>query len=354
MKRKLIIFLIPFAFILLIPEIAPAQESEKKSFCPNMKPFIASFGNFTICSGYNLILYSNQGNALTYQWLLNGKAINGATNSVYYASTPGIYSIWVTQNGCTNISDEVLVKSGTYPTVQIFPSSDLQIAEGDSVELKITGGTSWQWFKNYIPIAGATQKSFFATDSGYYHAEASNGGCTVASPQRKVIVLPKPELVNTSSGFDLSIQDTIVLHVNTPGNYQWYKNHHLLPGEIQNELKVYSPGIYSVEVDNGIYKVMSADIEITLEQVLAVYSKIQNRNLLVKNNPFTAYTQIEFTNGYKPDQIVIRTIQGEIIFTQSGEKISNEFLWGENAKKGIYFLQLKQGDTYEVLRLIKN
>ena len=354
MKRKLIIFLIPFAFLLLIPEIAPAQESEKKSFCPNMKPFIASFGNFTICSGYNLILYSNQENALTYQWLLNGKAIDGATNSVYYASQPGIYSIWVTQNGCTNISDEVVVKSGTYPQVQIAPSTAPAIAEGDSVELKISGGSSWQWFKNYIPIAEATQKSFFAKDSGYYHAEVSNGGCTVASAQLKVIVLPRPELANTVSSYDLNNHDTITLRVNTSGNYQWYKNHHLLQGETQNELKVYTPGIYSVEVDNGIYKVMSADIEINLKQVLAVYSKVQSKNFIVKNNPFSEHTQIEFTSGYKPDKIVISTIQGEVIFTQSGEKTSNEFLWGENVKEGMYFLQLKKGDAYEIIRLIKN
>lgn len=49
----------------------------------------------------------------TYQWLLNGSAISGATNATYDALSTGDYSVTVTDsNGCTGTSDTTFVLVG--------------------------------------------------------------------------------------------------------------------------------------------------------------------------------------------------------------------------------------------------
>ncbi len=49
----------------------------------------------------------------SYQWFLDGNAIDGATASMYTATTPGVYTLEVTAaNGCTATSDEINIVLG--------------------------------------------------------------------------------------------------------------------------------------------------------------------------------------------------------------------------------------------------
>lgn len=72
-------------------------------------------------------LYSNI-NAVSYQWYLNGNAINGATDQNYIASQSGLYSVMVTDgNGCTGTSNifqfyALLTSSADVDGINIFSS----------------------------------------------------------------------------------------------------------------------------------------------------------------------------------------------------------------------------------------
>lgn len=67
-------------------------------------------------SGGMLTAYSHPG--LTYQWFLNGSAINGATNASYMATAGGNYTVEVANGNCTDLSSAVSVNlSG--PTVSL-------------------------------------------------------------------------------------------------------------------------------------------------------------------------------------------------------------------------------------------
>lgn len=80
---------------------------------------------------------TNAGNVLTsgqawtsYQWLLNGSNINGATTNTYTATTTGSYSLFVTDaNGCTAVTDTVNLtivgiadQAGDWMSLTIFPN----------------------------------------------------------------------------------------------------------------------------------------------------------------------------------------------------------------------------------------
>ena len=63
----------------------------------------------------------------TYQWFLNGNAINGATFSTFTPTTPGTYSVSVTSGGCSSLSSTlsistVSIASLLQQSLQIFPN----------------------------------------------------------------------------------------------------------------------------------------------------------------------------------------------------------------------------------------
>jgi hypothetical protein len=319
-----------------------------------MTPFIASFGPLCICNGHNVILYTNQGTSLAYQWYLNGKPISGAITNVYYASMPGNYTVWITKGDCINIAEEVQITQGSYPEITLTPSTDMKIFSGDSIELRIEGGSRWQWYRNFIPIDSATQNIYFAKDSGYYHAEAFNGNCARISKQIKVDVLRKPFIsTNFNNTSPLQMNDTIVLRIEEEGSYQWYKNNNIIPGETKNELQVFSAGRYSVEVDNGNYKIMSEEIEITFEQVLSLNPNIKSSDLIIKNNPFSLFTTIQFPSE-KADLIYIRDVNGNIISQLEKKDITDEISLGEQLPAGVYYLQVFKGRFFDTIRIIKS
>ncbi|MFM7497699.1 MAG: cohesin domain-containing protein, partial [Bacteroidota bacterium] len=70
-----------------------------------------SGGNVTICQNSSITLQANTGTGFTYQWLLNGTNIPGATNPTLSANQAGSYTVLVTNqsegNGCSNTSSAV-------------------------------------------------------------------------------------------------------------------------------------------------------------------------------------------------------------------------------------------------------
>ncbi|MFM8317154.1 MAG: cohesin domain-containing protein, partial [Bacteroidota bacterium] len=82
-----------------------------------------SAGSVSVCQGASVNLNANTGAGFTYQWRLNGNAINGATAASYSANTAGAYSVVVTNssegNGCSATSAvvNVIVKPNSSTTI---------------------------------------------------------------------------------------------------------------------------------------------------------------------------------------------------------------------------------------------
>ena len=100
-------------------------------------PPVADLGpDFFACTGDEVILFANPPGA-TYLWQ------DGSTNGSLVTNTPGVYSVEVTVNGCTD-SDSVAVVWQPVPTVELGP--DQVVCPGNSVPLNAEfPGATYLW-----------------------------------------------------------------------------------------------------------------------------------------------------------------------------------------------------------------
>ena len=120
----------------------------------------------------------------TYQWYLNGDAIDGETNSVIEITasedTAGTYSCIVTNVAGSDTSDDIELQVYPYISDQ---SDDTTIEVGEDVTLMVTAGgypsVSYQWYKNKILLDGEISPSISLTsaektDQGTYYCIVTN------------------------------------------------------------------------------------------------------------------------------------------------------------------------------------
>jgi hypothetical protein len=126
-------------------------------------PTIVANGNTTFCSGGGVTLSSNAGNG--NQWFQNNIPVTGATSNNFTATTTGLYTVRVTQNGCTSgISNNISVTVNSIPPVPV-------ITRNGSTFTTQGGYNSYKWYYNNVEIIGATTNSYTPTQSGKYKVE---------------------------------------------------------------------------------------------------------------------------------------------------------------------------------------
>lgn len=155
------------------------------TFSNAIQPILSS-GNYTktACSfiSINAEPYSLSG--YQYQWYKNGSLISTTTNSYYYPSQSGNYSLRVTNGSCTGLSKEVYVNvnNGQTDKPRITSPANRQLCTNNSLLLTANFyGGQLQWKRNGLAIAGATNYQFYATQSGIYTVVNQDGSCSAES-----------------------------------------------------------------------------------------------------------------------------------------------------------------------------
>lgn len=133
---------------------------------------ITADGPLTFCSGSSVKL-SVITPAIAYQWKKDGVIISGKTAQTYKASEPGNYSCDVTNN-CGVVSSNILVVSTTpKPTSSISVGS---CSGGTVILISVSNpstGVNYKWTLNGSNIAGATNSTYAATQSGSYKCKVT-------------------------------------------------------------------------------------------------------------------------------------------------------------------------------------
>lgn len=151
------------AFVVSIPSCIPTA---------SISPATAQ----TACPGEAVAFTASPAGAQSYQWLLNGSAISGATNAVYSATTGGNYSVQVVTGGNSYTSNAVNVSFISTSPLVISTNQTLPAACGSAVTLTSSGGLYTQWSN------GANGTSVSVTAPGNYSASiVSPEGCTTNS-----------------------------------------------------------------------------------------------------------------------------------------------------------------------------
>jgi uncharacterized repeat protein (TIGR01451 family) len=187
------------------------------SQAPLTTPTVTPGGPTTFCSGGSVTLTSSA--AATYQWLLNGSAINGSTSQSINASSTGSYSVTVTSGSCSATSSAIAVTVNPTPAVTI--TGPTAVCAGGSATLNAGAG-----FASYAWSNGATTQTITVSPASTttYSVTVTNNGCsaiasktiTISSGASTATILAPSSVPTGSTGNTASVPPA-----QTGSTYNW-------------------------------------------------------------------------------------------------------------------------------------
>lgn len=229
-------------------------------------------GITTACASTPVVLNATAGIGYTYQWLLGGVALPGATGASLTTTASGSYTVRITNaTGCSDVSAPVAVTLIPSPSDVVSISGPLTFCFGSSVSLTVGTGTgyTYQWFDAGGAIVGATGNVFTVTGTGAYYATITNtDGCVATTAITNVVVNPLPDPTITLGGPSVFCVGGGVLLSAFPGlSYQWFRNGVAITGANSANYTATSTGGYTVRITNaatGCTSITAADSVLTL------------------------------------------------------------------------------------------
>lgn len=218
---------------------------------------VISYPQLSSCSGDSIKLGSNSNAGLSWQWILNGTNISGATDSVYYAKSSGSYKVKITNNatGCNAVATAVSLTFNALPNAIISYSGGTSKCAGDSVRLSSNNasGLSWQWSLNGSAIGGATDSFYYAKNSGTYTVNITNNatGCyrLASGVSFTFNALPSAPISFIGSGVVCAGDSIHLSGSNAVGiKWQWKNNNANINGAIDSLYYAKVSGNYNVLV----------------------------------------------------------------------------------------------------------
>ena len=140
-----------------------------KGACP--AAVVTYTGLPSFCTGDSLQLRTAGGGGQSFQWIRNDTVIAGATDSFYFAAAAGRYAVEVTGGACVVVSPPVNVGRRAVPQpVADYSSGQLRVLAAGSY-------SAFQWLRNAVAIAGATDSVLVPAQDGIYTVEVVQNGC---------------------------------------------------------------------------------------------------------------------------------------------------------------------------------
>lgn len=288
--------------------------------------------NLVICSGISVTL--DAGVFASYEWS------DASTGQTLIASTPGTYSVTVTDLYLCINSDEVIVSSGVTPIVNL--GNDTAVCEGNSVV--INAGA----FDSYIWSNGSSLQTISVSVENTYSVTVTNSDNCTNSDTVFVGIIDSP---NVNLGNDTIICSDAFLILNAGAgfdSYLWFN------GSVGQTILVDTAGfglgnLYcTVTVtDNGCQTfediVVTFDICDSNSEILATED-----NVLIYPNPATDIVNI---SNVENSTIELLSITGKLLFA---EKTENSLfkLSVSNYAEGVYLLKIIKPDKVITKALI--
>ncbi len=202
------------------------------------------------CIGDSVILGTlNIGQNYTYQWLMNGNNIQGATGAQYAAVVAGSYNVIVTNGTCINTTPTIAVTVEPLPANSTisYTSNIICPGAGSSVALSIVQDPTltYLWYINGRPIIGDTAGQYNFSIAGSYSVRITNNlGCSVYTPLVSVNYGTAPVPVISTNG-------TTGLISTAFNTYLWYLNGNPIAGATHQTYTPTVTGGYTILVTDG-------------------------------------------------------------------------------------------------------
>ncbi|RLD41582.1 MAG: hypothetical protein DRI86_13110, partial [Bacteroidetes bacterium] len=207
---------------------------------PNPCNIIADIGNIggnEVCPSDSVKFFAlDHTPGISYQWLIDGAIIAGATDSILYANTTGLYQLMVADASCTVFSQPFALTQYSTVIPSILANGSIQPCTNDSMELYVsTSFNAYQWSN------GSNLQSIYVKSSGAYIVTITdNNGCTAASD---------PYVLNASF---LQVPDICIVGIDTA------TNHNRVVWERRNSNLIDSFRIYRESTVAGIYDLIGS------------------------------------------------------------------------------------------------
>jgi hypothetical protein len=269
---------------------------------PLPTPVLTVNGPTTFCNGKYVILGTTQSYA-GYSWS------GGSTKSKDTVYTDGYHKVIVNDSlGCRGKSDSVRVTVTPVAEVPVTVTGQLSFCKGDSVTLTVPSGyLSFKW-SNGMTTNPVTVKS----DTSIFVEATDQDGCIGRSATRSIKIYPLPVAKITRAGSTLAS--------NSASSYQWYKDGVAIPGEINQNLLLFSNGVYKVRVTNTHGCTSESDtVKINF---VGITEADMYGSFIVYPNPFTDKGVIEYELT-RPSEVTLEVYNalGSLVRTVvNGEK----------------------------------
>ncbi len=111
---------------------------------------ISPSGNLIIASTATQTISASTGSGYSYRWYKDGAVISGATSITYVASITGLYSVEVTQNGCSVNSTTLTLSKNIPPMVSLGQNQTLAYAAGMTATINGTASDADGSISTYL------------------------------------------------------------------------------------------------------------------------------------------------------------------------------------------------------------
>jgi PKD domain/Secretion system C-terminal sorting domain len=237
-------------------------------------PTAAVSGNNIFCAGQSANIQSST--ADSYQWYLNGTAINGANSASINVTEGGFYTVETTNaNACngTGFSNPVFITVNSLPNVSLTAIGNTTFCEGNQVTLLCNQGTGTVWSNGAIDVNSST----IVSSGSYSVSFTDNNGCFGTSNTIDVTVNANPTISITANGPTTFCNGgSVTLSSSMTGNNVW------TGGISANSIDVSATGTYELTYTdgNGCQAAASTDVTVN-EQPIADFSILQNNGSFV-------------------------------------------------------------------------
>lgn len=147
---------------------------------------------------------------------------NPDITTTYYLTTSS------SGGGCKQLDEVVVTADSLDNRIELTGKETFCLNSGDSAVLSVLPADNIQWFKNEVPIIGATQTIYRVTESGIYYAKLSNnGGCDLNTERKQINIssIPVPGFTVTEPNQCLLGNNFVFTNTSTnflgPMQYRW-------------------------------------------------------------------------------------------------------------------------------------
>lgn len=148
---------------------------------------VTANGTLTYCTGNGLTLNAGNVPGVSYQWLLNGNPIAGATANTHQVAQSGDYTVIVENIGCASMSSVTSVTSGP---LTVTLGNDTSYCEVKNVFHKLDAGYPGA---KYTWSTGDTSRTIEVRKSGVYKVKVDAGPNCIDEDEIQVTIDPLPE-----------------------------------------------------------------------------------------------------------------------------------------------------------------